>query len=123
MYVGQRKQAASGLSGIHSYNLSTESFIHSSTMETTDRTIFSDFLRELGVKHTEAYSDDRFANMPFKSLFGLSKLLDSYGIANESLRLGSPDCLTDLPTPFIAHTDVGFVIVTGFSDGKLNYLT
>lgn len=54
-------------------------------------TIFSDFLTQLGVRHTADYSDREFENMPFKSLFGLSKLLERYGIENEALRLGRPD--------------------------------
>lgn len=92
---------------------------------TTDgtNTIFSDFLRELGVKHTEDYSDSRFSQMPFKTLFGFSKLLESYGIENETMRIGSPEELNSLPTPFIAHTGAGFVIVTSIAPDSITYLT
>ncbi|MCM1076667.1 MAG: cysteine peptidase family C39 domain-containing protein [Bacteroides sp.] len=85
--------------------------------------IFNDFLQVLGVKHTVGYSDSRFAIMPFNSLFGLSKLLEEYGIENETLRLASPDDLSMLSVPFIAHTKGGFIIVTGVSDGMMTYLT
>ncbi len=43
-------------------------------------TIFTDFLTELEVPHTREYSDKQFENMPFKSLFGLSKLLGQYPV-------------------------------------------
>lgn len=92
-------------------------------MDRSDKNIFSDFLRELGVKHTTDYSDKRFAEMPFKSLFGFSKLLDSYGIDNEALRLNSAEEIASLPTPFIAHTAGGFVIATSLVDGHITYLT
>lgn len=86
-------------------------------------TIFSDFLTQLGVRHTADYSDREFENMPFKSLFGLSKLLERYGIENEALRLGRPDEIALLPAPFIARTPAGFVIVTSVDGGRISYLT
>ena len=49
--------------------------------------LLGDFLEQLGVKHTADYSARQFAAMPFKSLFGISKVLDSYGIGNEALRI------------------------------------
>ncbi|MBD5319041.1 MAG: hypothetical protein HDS09_07290 [Bacteroides sp.] len=90
-----------------------------------DATLFSDFLNTLGVKHTPGYSDRRFKDMPFKTLFGLSKLLEEYGIPNEALRLDSPDEITAIATPFIAHTAGGFVIVTELDPEASNvgYLT
>lgn len=86
-------------------------------------TIFSDFLTQLGVRHTLEYSDRAFADMPFKSLFGFTKLLESYGIENEALRLGRPEEISLLPTPFIARTPAGFVIVTSVGGGRISYLT
>lgn len=74
--------------------------------------ILSDFLTRLGVRHTGSYSDSRFRGMPFKTLFGFSRLLTAYGIANESLRLTDRNALACIPTPFIAQRTDGFVIVT-----------
>lgn len=48
-------------------------------------TIFSDFLSELDVPHTQCYSDREFCTMPFQSLFGLKKLLQSYGVESEGV--------------------------------------
>ena len=74
--------------------------------------IFTDFLADLDVPHTRQYSDECFADMTFRSLFGFSKLLESYGIPNEALDL--PDKANDihkLPVPFLARVGDSFVIV------------
>lgn len=89
----------------------------------TDITIFSDFLRELGVRHTPEFSNEKFYSMPFKSLFGISKLLDSYQIPNKGFRLDDKNEITGIATPFMAQTPKGFVIVTGIHGGTVSYLT
>ncbi|MCM1522814.1 MAG: vitamin K epoxide reductase family protein [Muribaculaceae bacterium] len=84
-------------------------------------TIFSDFLKSLGVPHTGEYSDDRFHQMPFKSLFGFSRLLTEYGIPNEALNINDKNCVADIQVPFIAYRPDGFVIVDDIrrdADGK-----
>lgn len=86
-------------------------------------TLMSDFLKELGVRHTAAYTDWRFSGMPFKSLFGLSKLLLEYGVDNEALRLAEKSEIGKLPVPFLAGTDGGFVIVTSVGADRIGYLT
>ncbi|MBD5163999.1 MAG: hypothetical protein HDT09_04795 [Bacteroidales bacterium] len=75
-------------------------------------TLLSDFLTALGVPHTQWYSDRQFRSMTFKSLFGLSKLLESYGIPNEALKLSDKVAdLNRLEAPFLAHTPDSFKIV------------
>lgn len=74
--------------------------------------ILTDFLAALGVPHTRRYSDAQFDAMTFQSLFGLSKLLESYGVESEAYAL--TDKAADLPrltAPFLAHVPDGFVIV------------
>lgn len=80
-------------------------------------TLLSDFLKVLGVPHTESYSDSAFRGMTFKSLFGFSRLLGSYGVRSEALRLSDKADLARLPCPFIVQDDKGFAIVTRI-DGK-----
>lgn len=76
-------------------------------------TIFTRFLGELGVPHTAGYSDCRFRDMTFNSLYGLSHLLKEYGVASTGLRVSDKTELTLIPTPFLAQTRGGvFVIVT-----------
>lgn len=88
-----------------------------------DISLFSDFLQALGVPHTEDYSNKQFASMAFKSMFGLSKLLDSYGIPNEGLQISDKSELSKLTPPFLADTPQGFVIVTGIGGGHVDYLS
>lgn len=87
-------------------------------------TLFSDFLTALGVPHTRDYSDERFRTMTFKSLFGLSKLLQSYGVDNETLRFEpTAGNLEQLDTPFLAQIHDGFAIVTDTAGGKVTFQT
>lgn len=66
-------------------------------------TIFSDFLSELDVPHTHCYSDRKFCTMPFQSLFGLKKLLQSYGVESEGLRFDDKTKIDMLPVPFFGQ--------------------
>lgn len=80
--------------------------------------IFSDFLTALGVKHTGAYSDDRFHEMPFRSLFGFSRLLTEYGVENDAYMLSAKESISDIPAPFIAQRSDGFVIVNSITPAQ-----
>lgn len=75
-------------------------------------TIFSDFLSALGVAHTGEFSDSQFHNMPFKSLFGFSRLLNSYGVTTKAVSLADKQALMNIEPPFIAQSGTSFVIVT-----------
>lgn len=79
-------------------------------MEST--TLFSDFLQALGVPHTSWYSDKQFNTMTFRSLFGLSKLLQSYGIETEGLEVADKAvALDEIYPPYLARMSDYFVIV------------
>jgi uncharacterized membrane protein len=85
--------------------------------------LLSDFLSALSVPHTRDYTDRRFGSMPFKSLFGLSKLLEEYGVESEGLFMRDKEELSRLTPPFLAHTPQGFLIVTAIGEGNVQYLT
>ncbi len=88
--------------------------------------LFSDFLTALRVKHTEAYSDKRFAEMPFASMYGLSVLLREYGVASAGVTIPAErkeESLPKLPIPFLADTPDGFAIITDISGGTATYLS
>lgn len=87
--------------------------------------ILNDFLVQLDVPHTHGYTAARYRDMPFKTLFGLSKLLEEYGVENEGLFLADKSELSKLSPPFLAHTGAGLVIVTAIdSEGRnVGYLT
>ncbi len=82
--------------------------------------LFSDFLTTLGVKHTEDYSDRRFEEMPFQTMYGLANLLKEYGVGSAGITVDSTaraDTLTALRAPFIIDTPEGFLIILK-NDGK-----
>lgn len=84
--------------------------------------IFTDFLAELGVPHTDWYSTRQFKNMTFQSLFGLSKLLESYGIENETVKVADKSRNLDaLTAPFIARLTDYFVIVTDKDSSSVTF--
>lgn len=86
---------------------------------TLQGSLFSDFLKELDVKHTVGFSDEQFENMNFKSLFGFSRLLTSYGIPNAAFRIKDTNEILKVPVPFIAQKDHSFVLVTDIdAEGK-----
>lgn len=87
--------------------------------------ILNDFLVQLDVPHTHGYTAARYRDMPFKTLFGLSKLLEEYGVENEGMFLADKSELSKLSPPFLAHTGAGLVIVTAIdTEGRnVGYLT
>ncbi len=61
--------------------------------------------------------------MPFKTLFGFSKLLGEYGVPSEGYHLADKSEITLLTPPFIANTVGGPTIVTAIESEKVTYLT
>ena len=92
-------------------------------MDDGSSTIFTDFLSCLGVRHTDNFSNRQFGTMPFKTMFGLKKLLETYGVDSVGISLGDVKEIDRLPVPFIAQTVKGFVIVTSVSGDTVSYLT
>ena len=92
-------------------------------MAAPDYTILSDFLTILGVRHTDSYTNRSFRSMPFPTMFGLKKLLATYGVESVGLKLADSDMIDRLPTPFIAQTSRGMVIVTAVDADTVMYVT
>lgn len=88
-----------------------------------EHTLFTDWLAELGVPYTQAYSVGRFESMPFRSWFGLAKLMEEYGVGCEGYRLDPSRGLEGLQVPFVAQTSGGYVIVKRVDRGVVTYLT
>lgn len=87
--------------------------------------IFTDLLSVLHVPFTPDYSTERFMNMPFKTLFGLSKLLEEYNVDSKGYNVASVSSLISLPMPFIAETSGGLILVTSINSGNntVSYLS
>ena len=88
--------------------------------------LFSDFLEELHVKHTVKYSDKRFKEMPFQSMFGMAHLLREYGIDSVGVKVNSENlaqALRKFQPPFLLDTLQGFLIVTNVGNNQVSYLS
>lgn len=83
------------------------------------RSVFTEFVRRLEVPCTADYSDSQFASMPFCSLFGFSRLLQKYGIPNDTYRLADKAQAESLPVPYLAQYGDTFVVVTDSTPGQL----
>ncbi len=91
-----------------------------------DASLLSDWLTLLGVGHTHSYTLDREKAMPFKTWFGLSRVLNDYGVESEAYYLPDKSVIKELPVPFIAHTagaEGGNIIVTSIDGDRVEYLS
>ena len=88
--------------------------------------LFSDFLTCLGIRHTEDYSDSRFSQMPFQSMFGMAELLKEYGIGSVGVSV-APEArehaLANFKPPFLIDTAHGFAIISEIANGDATYMT
>lgn len=83
--------------------------------------IFYIFLKSLGVPCTQDYSDRRFDTMPFKSLFGFSRLLGEYNIPSDALSFDDRLALTRLPLPCLVQKKGKPVVIHNICGGKVKY--
>ena len=81
-------------------------------------TIFTRWLELLEVPHTTDYSDRRFHGLSFKSFFGLSKLMNVYGIRTKGLKLNNKEELTKLDAPFLAQSVDGPIMLVSRVDAE-----
>lgn len=93
------------------------------TAKQYDGNLLADFLTELCVRHTSKATEMAMRNMNFRSLFGLGKLLQSYGVDTQGLEVADRGELSLLTPPFLASTPGGIVIVTGVGKERVDYLT
>ena len=82
-----------------------------------------DYLQALGVPFTKDYTTERYREMPFQTVFGLTKLLREYGVESTGYHLDDKGELLKLKAPFLAKTVGGIVIVTSVSPSDVCYLT
>lgn len=86
------------------------------------QSLFSRFIKALGVAHTSEYTERIFQEYPYKySLYGLSKLLAKYHVPNEALRLKDKGVISLMDVPFIAEASHDLVIVKRVDKGQVCY--
>lgn len=91
-----------------------------------DASLLGDWLTLLGVGHTHDYTLGREKTMPFKTWFGLSRVLEDYGVESEAYFLSDKNEISALPLPFMAHTagaEGGNVIVTSINGNNVEYIS
>lgn len=81
-----------------------------------------DILSALGVNHTVRFTNSEFRAMPFRSLFGLGKLLKTYGIDSEAYELKDHALPQDMPLPFFAGVGGRYIVVTEVGADRVEYL-
>ena len=86
--------------------------------------IFVSLLELLKVKHTKEFSDRYFNEHPHKyNLFGLSKMLEEYGIESAATRIADKEQdITEIQTPFIAQFSRDFVVVQKVTADEVSFL-
>lgn len=92
-------------------------------MHSVNHTLVTDLLTVLKVPFTNEYARQRFETMPFKTLFGVSQLLKEFGVECKGYQFEDKREISKLPTPFIAQTQGGLIIVTKIENNSVNYLT
>lgn len=86
--------------------------------------LLNSFLDVLNVPHTPEYTLTAFNSMPFKSLFGLSRLLGTYGVESEAYDLSDSSAdISAFCAPFLARLSCDFVIVTAVSPHSVEFIT
>lgn len=82
-------------------------------MKRTTTTLFTFFLRALGVPHTKRYSDRRYREHPHRNnLYGFSSLLKEYGVETLAVRIeDKKQGLGQVPFPFVAEVGSDLVVV------------
>ncbi len=88
--------------------------------------LLSDWLTLLGVGHTLDYTLEKEKAIPFKTWFGLSRVLEDYGVESQAFYYEDKNAIKNVPVPFIAHTAGaagGYIIVTAIDGDKVEYLS
>lgn len=74
--------------------------------------IFTVFLKQLNVKHTNSFANKLFNEHPDKyNLYGLSEMLTAYGIENAGFKVAQKGTICTATPPFIAFAGGDFVVV------------
>ncbi len=88
-----------------------------------EENLFICLLKSLRIPYTKSFANRLFDETPHKySLFGLSRMLGTYGIPSEGLRLSDKGRLVDISPPFIAQISDDLGVVTQISEQSVSYV-
>lgn len=84
--------------------------------------LLDNVLDALGVRHTRYFSGVLGRECPYPdSLWALTRMLDRYKVAHNSLRIADKRHLTRLPVPFVAESGRKCVVVTAANDSSVTF--
>lgn len=84
--------------------------------------IFTVFLKQLNVKHTNSFANKLFNEHPDKyNLYGLSEMLTAYGIENAGFKVAQKGTICTATPPFIAFAGGDFVVVEAINPQQTRY--
>ncbi|MDL2299857.1 thioredoxin domain-containing protein [Bacteroides sp. OttesenSCG-928-E20] len=85
------------------------------------QSVFSSFLKQLKVKHTQ-YADLLYNSHPYRdTLWGISALLSDYKIENAGIIIEDKN-INSLNTPFVAYAGSDFVVVEKVANHFVEYI-
>lgn len=85
--------------------------------------VLSSLLSLLRVNHTSNFTNKFYNEHPYKNnLFGISKMLNSYGVDNVGIRLNNKEDILKLETPFLVHVSFDFGVVHRLDPQKISYI-
>lgn len=88
----------------------------------TKENILTSILSLLNVRYTNKYANSYFNEHPHKyDLFGLSKMLNHYGVYNKGIKVTHKEDIHYLEAPFIAHIGSDFVTVKKITERMICY--
>lgn len=89
----------------------------------TRRNIITNILNLLDIKYTKEYANRYFSEHPYKyTMYGISSILNHYGIQNSGLKISKKEDIKLLELPLIAHIKNDFVVVEKISDNIITFL-
>lgn len=91
-------------------------------MRSESPNLLDDILTALEVPHTRAFTASQYQAMPFKTVFGLSKALRTFGVDTDVLQLTDKSQFAELPVPFTAHAAGHFIVVLSFGADSVRWL-
>ena len=88
-----------------------------------DSNLIIALLQALRVKHTTMNAMKMYREHPHRyDLYGLSSILNKYGVENVGIRVDDKAQIREMETPFIAHVSNDFVLVKELKDENIEYL-
>lgn len=87
------------------------------------KNLFLQICEALNVPHTQSFTNSTFNEHPYKyTLFGLSRMLEGYGIETCGVRIEDKDAsLSKLETPFVAQVSGDLVLVKAITVDEVIY--